>query len=74
VAPLVAASGIAVLFGLYEQVSGWSALATLLEFVWELSLGIWLIVKGFNPSPVTAGDAPHIGVDERSPALAATAG
>jgi FKBP-type peptidyl-prolyl cis-trans isomerase (trigger factor) len=22
------------------------------EFVWELSLGIWLIVKGFDPSAV----------------------
>jgi hypothetical protein len=22
------------------------------EFVWELALGIWLIVRGFNPSAV----------------------
>ncbi len=55
--PLVFASGIAVLFGLYEQTSPISAIATLPEFAWELSLGIYLIVKGFKPSPITAGPA-----------------
>jgi hypothetical protein len=53
--PLVSASGILVLFGVYEQLSLWSAIATIPEFFWELSLGIWLIVKGFNASPITAG-------------------
>ncbi len=28
------------------------SLAVVPEFVWELSLGIWLIVRGFNPSAV----------------------
>jgi MFS family permease len=27
------------------------------EFVWELSLGIYLMVKGFKPSPITTGMA-----------------
>jgi hypothetical protein len=53
--PVQFASGIAVLFGIYEQVSGWSAIATLLVFVWEGSLGIYIVVKGFKPSPITAG-------------------
>jgi hypothetical protein len=22
---------------------------------WEFSLGVWLVVKGFRPSPITAG-------------------
>jgi hypothetical protein len=22
---------------------------------WELSLGVWLVVKGFRPSPITTG-------------------
>jgi hypothetical protein len=52
--PLVAASGLAVLFGLWEQTSVWSAIATIPEFVWELSLGIYLVVKGFRPSPILA--------------------
>ena len=55
--PLVAASGLAVLFGLWEQTSAWSAIATIPEFVWELSLGIYLVVKGFRPSAITALDA-----------------
>jgi hypothetical protein len=27
------------------------------EFIWELLLGIWLIVKGFKPSPITSQSA-----------------
>ena len=50
--PLVSASGIAVLFGLYTQVSVWSGIATIPEFLWELTLGIYLIVRGFRPSPI----------------------
>ena len=50
--PLIIASGVAVLFGVIEAGSVWQAIATIPEFVWELSLGIWLIVKGFNPSAV----------------------
>jgi hypothetical protein len=38
-----------VLFGAYDQVSGPAAILTLPEAVWELSLGIYLIVKGFRP-------------------------
>jgi hypothetical protein len=52
--PLVTASGIAVLFGLYEQVSPVAAITAIPETLWELSLGIWLIVKGFNPSVIAS--------------------
>ena len=62
-APLLVASGIATLFGLNEPVSALSALAALPIALWEFSLGVWLIVKGFRPSPITAGmtaaDTPH---------------
>jgi hypothetical protein len=58
--PLVFASGIAVLFGAYTQTSPVSAIATIPEFAWELSLGIYLIVKGFKPSPITAGTLPAL--------------
>ena len=27
---------------------------TIPEFLWELSLGIWLVVKGFNPSALAS--------------------
>jgi hypothetical protein len=41
----------ATMFGLYEQISVFGAIVTLPIFFWELSLGIWLIVKGFKTSP-----------------------
>jgi hypothetical protein len=50
--PLIIASGTAILFGVIEAGSVWQLIATLPEFLWELSLGIWLIVRGFNPSAI----------------------
>jgi hypothetical protein len=52
--PLLAVGFVGVLFGAFEPGSGWQAAATAFEFVWELSLGIYLIVKGFRPSAVTS--------------------
>ncbi|MEV1286342.1 DUF4386 domain-containing protein [Micromonospora sp. NPDC049679] len=54
-APLLVASAAATLFGLWEQASAPSALLTIPIALWELSLGVWLVVKGFNSSPITAG-------------------
>ena len=53
--PLVVASGIAVMFDVIERGSTLQAIATIPEFIWELSFGIYLIVKGFKPSPILAG-------------------
>lgn len=72
--PLIFASATAVLFGLYEQVSVWGSITAIPVFAWEMSLAVWLIVKGFKPSPLTAGDTRPAGVDEGSPAPAAAAG
>jgi hypothetical protein len=49
--PLLLASGIAALFGVIEPGGTAQALATAPEFVWELSLGVYLAVKGFRSSP-----------------------
>ncbi|HET9561554.1 MAG TPA: DUF4386 family protein [Propionibacteriaceae bacterium] len=46
------------LFGLWPQVSGLTAIAALPIALWEFSLGVWLVVKGFKPSPITDGMAP----------------
>jgi Domain of unknown function (DUF4386) len=54
-APLLITAVIATLFGGIEQGSSWAALAALPIAAWELSLGVWLIVKGFKPSPITTG-------------------
>jgi hypothetical protein len=50
--PLLCLSGTAVIFGIIEPGSAWQLLATVPEFFWELSLGIYLVVKGFKPAPM----------------------
>ncbi|MBV8733198.1 MAG: hypothetical protein JO120_00305, partial [Solirubrobacterales bacterium] len=37
-------------------------IATVPEFIWELSLGIYPIVKGFKASPILAASLPSPGV------------
>jgi hypothetical protein len=49
-----------VLSDVIEPGSGPQVIATAPEFVWELSLGIYLMVKGFKPSPITAGLATPV--------------
>src|SRR5438270_3513391 len=56
-APLLVAGDLAVLFGLIGQHAPPEALATLLIALWEFSLGVWLIAKGFNPSAITSESA-----------------
>jgi hypothetical protein len=56
--PLLMASGVAIMFGLTESGSSLQAIATIPEFIWELSLGIYLVIKGFKPAPITAGLEP----------------
>ena len=53
-APLLLSAVIATLFAGIGQVSAWSAIATLPVAAWEFSLGVWLVVKGFRPCPITA--------------------
>lgn len=53
-APLLLASDIAVFFGAYANVSALAALAALPVALFELSLGIWLVVKGFKPTALSS--------------------
>ncbi len=55
--PLLIAAMVAVLFGVFAPGSIWQVVATMPEFAWELSLGIYLVVKGFKPSPLAASYA-----------------
>jgi hypothetical protein len=53
-----------VLFGQWEQDAPEQFLFTLGEIAWELSLSIYLIFRGFRPSPITADadrDEPFFG-------------
>jgi len=58
-APLLIASATLALFRGNDPVTVLAAIATVPIFVWDLSLGVWLvIIKGFRPSPITAGMVP----------------
>jgi hypothetical protein len=59
-APLLLSAKLGMMFGVNDEVSLWSAIALAPIFFWELSLGVWLVVKGFRPSPITAGDMPSV--------------
>ena len=48
--PLIFASSIAVLFGVYDQTTARAGIFALPEIVFEASFAIYLIVKGFRPS------------------------
>ncbi len=54
--PVIFAAGTAELFGLFQQISVWGSIAAIPVFAWEMSLAVWMIVKGFKPSPILSGD------------------
>jgi hypothetical protein len=51
---LIVLSGGAVLMGVIDAGSAPHLVASVPEFFWELGLGVYLIVKGFKPSPISA--------------------
>ncbi len=55
-APLLVAADVAVLFGIIGRTSPEAAITALPIALWELSLGLWLVVKGFRPSPILFTD------------------
>ena len=52
--PVLMARFVGILFGVFEPGSVLGGLMVLPEFVWELALGIWLTVRGFNPSALAS--------------------
>ena len=62
--PLIILSGIAVLFDVFEFGGTGQAIATIPEFLWELSLGFYLTVWGFRR------DAPILDSSRAAPAHA----
>lgn len=54
--PLIFGCGILVMFGVFPQVSHWAGLLAIPVFLYEMSLAIWLLTRGFNApaaGPVT---------------------
>jgi hypothetical protein len=68
-APLLLASVTGIVFGTHDLAAALHVLAGAPIFFWELSLGVYLVVKGFRSSPVTARPVPSTDRDpEMSPA------
>ncbi len=69
-APLLLASGLATMFGAYDQVSSTATLFALPIAAWEFSLGVYLTVQGIKRSPNVAA-AESVDADaEAVPAFA----
>jgi len=52
--PILLLGYFAILFNLIGQHGGLAGLSAFPVAIFEFSLGVWLVVKGFNPSAVTA--------------------
>jgi hypothetical protein len=57
-APLVISAKVATILGVNDDSTVWSLIALAPILFWELSLGVWMAVKGFKPSPITARTTP----------------
>ena len=57
---LMTSSVIGQILGINEKISIWSLIALLPIFAWELTLGLWLVFKGFNRSaPIMVAAGPE---------------
>jgi hypothetical protein len=64
--PVLLARFVGILFGVFEPMSALGSIMVVPEFVWELALGIWLIVKGFNPSAAILSEPNKTVLNERN--------
>ena len=46
------------MFGVNDEVCLWSAIALAPIVFREYSLGVWPVLKGFKPTPITTGNNP----------------
>ena len=53
--PLALLAGAGVLLGAWGMHSGLPVAMTAPEAIWELSLSVWLLTRGFRPSPILTG-------------------
>jgi hypothetical protein len=64
--PLALAAGVGVLLGVWGMHSGLPVAMTAPEAIWEFSLSVWLLARGFRPSPILTGEPlPHAGPPRR---------
>jgi hypothetical protein len=53
--PLALLAGIGVLLGAWDSTSGLPVALTAPEAIWEFLLSVWLLARGFRPSPILTG-------------------
>ena len=53
--PLALLAGIGVVLGAWDITSGLPVALTAPEAIWEFSLSVWLLARGFRPSPILTG-------------------
>jgi Domain of unknown function (DUF4386) len=58
--PLAFLGGIGVLLRAWDNPSGPLIALTVLEVIWEFSLSVWLLTRGFRPSPILTGQPAAI--------------
>jgi len=63
--PVLVARFVGIVFGVFEPMSVLGGLMVVPEFIWELALGIWLIVKGFDPSAAVLSEPNKTDLNER---------
>jgi hypothetical protein len=59
-APLHITAVVLTMFGVVDRVGTVTLLAALPIAAWELSLGIYLVVKGFKPAPILTTGLPPV--------------
>jgi hypothetical protein len=61
--PLIIIAGTLVIFDVIDGGGPVQGIMSIPEALWEFSIGIYLIVRGFRPSPITAGlESPAAGL------------
>jgi hypothetical protein len=53
--PLALLAGVGVLLGVWSSHAGLPVAMTAPEAIWEFSLSVWLLARGFRPSPILTG-------------------
>ena len=57
--PLALLAGLGVLLGLWGMHAALPVAMTAPEAIWEFSLSVWLLIRGFRPSPILTGQATN---------------
>jgi hypothetical protein len=59
-APIHLTAVVLTMFGVIDRVGTVAGIAVIPVAVWELSLGLYLVIKGFKPAPIlTSGVPPY---------------